>query len=102
MDILVRLRKETNEPDDEVLEGVIEDAKDTILNTRFPYGYPEGQEVEPQYRGLQYRIALAIYNKRGGDYEISHSENGISRSWGSEGVPQALLKEITPMVGGVR
>ena len=102
MTVLERLRYRTKSPDDMLLEDLIESAKSVVLSTRFPYGYPDGQEVEPQYMDVWYRIAFAMYAKRGGDYEISHAENGVSRAWGSEGVPQALLNEIVPMVGGVK
>ena len=46
---------------------------------------------------LQFRVALAIYNKQGGEFETAHTENGVSRSYGSEGIPQELLLEVTPM-----
>ena len=38
-----------------------------------------------------------MYNKLGAEYETSHSESGISRTWGSEDVPQQLLEEIVPV-----
>lgn len=53
--------------------------------------------LEPRYLDLQYRIALSIYLKRGGDYEVSHTENNVSRSWASEGIPEELLNEVVPM-----
>lgn len=115
MTAIERLQKRTDEPDEAVLADMLESAKSIILSRRFPYGeWPtkkvtdeDGNEteetyVEPQYQDLQYRIALAIYNKDGGDYETSHSENGVTRVWGSEAVPQELLEEITPYVGVLR
>lgn len=115
MTVLERLRYRTKEADDALLEDMIESAKSVILSRRFPYGdYPvrdviqeDGtvvQEtfVESRYLDLQYRIALSVYDKDGADYEQSHSENGVSRSWGSEGVPKELIAEITPMCSPVR
>lgn len=104
-------RRIPDEPDDGVLEEMLESAKNVILVKRFPYGnFPtktiededgklsEVTILESRYLDLQIRIAESIYLKQGGQYEISHSENNVSRSWASEGVPESLLQEIVPMV----
>lgn len=113
---LERLKKRIpEEPDDGLLEEMLESAKNTILNLRFPYTeWPTktvtdemGQLekvtiVEPRYMDLQIRIAEDMYNRIGASGQISHSENGISRSWGSEWVSADLLQEITPYVGALK
>lgn len=129
---LERLQKRTDEPDEAVLEDMLESAKSIILGRRFPYGdwptkdvvvtipavtkedettgetiivEPERTEiqqqtyVEPRYENLQLRIAEDMYNRIGASGQLSHSENGISRSWGSEWVSEELLQEIVPCVG---
>lgn len=96
MDNLARLKLRTGEADEAILEDCLESAKAAILARRYPYGeWPD--ELESRYLDLQFRCALAIYNKRGGEFETAHSENGVSRSFGSEGIPQELLLEVTPM-----
>lgn len=95
-DNLDRLKKLTGEPDDELLQELLQQAKEAIMGRRFPY-HPWPEELEPQYGGLQVQIAHAMYNKLGGDYEISHTENGVSRTWASEGIPQELLARVTPL-----
>lgn len=98
MDVLERLQKRTQEEDRFVLQDCIDSAYSAIMSRRFPFAvWPD--EIEPQYVDLLYRCALAIYNKDGADYETSHSENGISRSWSSEGIPKELLNEIVPFCG---
>lgn len=112
MTLLERLQKRTDEPDEAVLEDMLESAKSIILGLRFPYGdwptiFVEGERgkpeevtvVEPRYLDLQIRIAEDMYNRIGASGQLSHSENGISRSWGSEWVSEELLQEITPYVG---
>lgn len=89
-----RLLKRTGDDDLELLSGLLDSAESVILARRYPFG---GGELEERYRDLQFRIALAMYNKLGAEYETSHSESGISRTWGSEGVPQQLLEEIVPV-----
>lgn len=87
-----------NLPSDDVLESYLEDAKSIILNRRFPFGFSEDTEIEPQYLNLQIRIALELLNKEGAEGQTSHSENGINRSYENSGVSETLLCEILPKV----
>ena len=84
---------------DEELEDLLESAKAVILSRRFPFGNPP-EEIEARYKDLQIRIAVEMYSKRGAEGEVSHSENGISRTYASASVSEDLLREITPK-GGV-
>lgn len=107
-------RRIPDEPDEGVLEEMLESAKNIILGLRFPFGnWPtktvedeygrleETSVLEPRYLDLQIRIAEDMYNRIGASGQISHSENGVSRSWGSEWVSSQLLHEVTPMCGVV-
>lgn len=98
IDNLERLRRRTQEEDIELLEEMLESAKYVILSARFPYqdddDYPE---MPKRYSDLQVRIAEDMYNRIGASGQLSHSENGVSRSWGSEWVSSELLREITPI-----
>lgn len=102
-----RLQIRTKEEDILLLEDLLESAKQAILARRFPKGdYPLDENgetyIEPRYLDLQFRLALSAYNKEGADFQTSHSENGVSRSWGSEGYPKELLAEIVPLVSVAR
>ncbi|MDR3270154.1 MAG: hypothetical protein LBT32_01380 [Peptococcaceae bacterium] len=78
-------------------------AADTIRRTEYPLGVPDGViGVKPQYSVLQVRIAHALWQKRGMDFQTGHGENGVNRSYGSEDVPQSLLAQITPVIGVYR
>ena len=82
------------------LEDILESAKAVILSRRFPFGdYPE--DIEPRYKDLQIRIAVEMANKVGVEGQVSHSENGISRTYSSASVSEELLREITPKAGVV-
>lgn len=54
------------------------------------------QNVPAQYESVQLEIAVYMLNKRGAEQQTSHSENGISRTWGGADVPEELLAAITP------
>lgn len=99
MDIRERLIARVSNGQETVKESLVDDciesAKAVILAYRFPYGDHrnplEAGTVEPRYLDLQYRIALALYDKDGADYETGHTEVGVTRQWASEAVPNALL-----------
>lgn len=101
MDVLGRLKVRTGEADEALLLDLLESAKAAILARRFPF--EDGtEELEKRYEDLQYRIALDLYNKEGAEGELSHSENGVSRSYESSWISEQLLHEVTPMCRGMR
>ena len=87
-----------------VLLAYLDIAGRKILNRMYPYGLsdPEITEVPARYDYLQCEIAAYLLNKRGAEGQVSHSENGISRSYESADVPESMLSAITPMVGVIR
>lgn len=101
MEALERLKKRTQEADGELLSDLLEIAEAAILARRYPFG--DGEEtLEKRYEDLQYRIALDLYNKEGAEGELSHSENGVSRSYESSWISEQLLQEVTPMCGRLK
>ena len=102
MTALERLRvRISDEQNDNLLYEMLESSKDIILSLRFPYG-GRPQELPEEYNGLQVDIAEDIYNRLGASGQLSHSENSISRTWGSEWVSSQLLHRIVPKVGGLK
>ena len=83
---------------DEVLTSYLAIAGRKILNRAYPYD-DTITEVPRRYGYLQCDIAAYLLNKRGAEGEVSHSENGISRSYSSADIPEAMLSEIVPHVG---
>lgn len=107
----VRIPEETN---DAVLEDLLESAKSIYLNLRYPYGnFPtkrvedykgnveEETFVEPRYLDWQIRAAIELYARSGMEGEVSHSENGTSRSYESAMLSSTLRNEIVPIVKAV-
>lgn len=106
MTILEKLQKRTGEEDEELLEVLLDDAKNAILSRRYPYGdWPVDDDgetyVEDRYVDLQYRIALELYNRQGAEGEVVHKENGIDRTYEGPWVSTQLLQEVTPYAGVV-
>ena len=93
----------TDNVSEEVLEDILESAKNVILSRRYPFlsdsEYPS--DVELRYKDLQIRIAVEMYNKQGVEGQTSHSELGVNRTYESANVSESLLREITPKAGVV-
>ncbi len=93
-----RLKIRTNESDTRLMYELLESASSIIISRRYPFGDGSGT-LEPRYQDLKIRIAEDMYGRLGAAGQISHSENGIDRKWGSEWVSEQLLNEIIPKVG---
>lgn len=94
--MLVRLLQ-PEEVDEALAEDYITLSKYVVLNRRYPFGIPEGEEVPEKYEALQVQIAIDLYNRRGAEGQISHTENQISRSWSDAQVSPSLLNRIVPV-----
>ena len=83
---------------DDVLISYLNIAGRKIINRAYPYD-DTITEVPRRYSYLQCDIAAYLLNKRGAEGETAHSENGISRSYASADVPEAMLSEVIPRCG---
>lgn len=86
---------------DEVLSTYLDFAGSKILAKAYPY-QNDVTEVPEQYSYLQVEIAAYMLNKRGAEGQVSHSENGITRSYENGDVPSSMLKSIVPYCGVIR
>jgi hypothetical protein len=81
--------------DEDMISVYLDQAKEKILNKRYLFGTTL-EDVEERYEHLQCELAIALINRRGGEGENSHSENGVSHSFRT--VAQ-ILEEIPSYVG---
>lgn len=82
---------------DDVLISYLKIAGEKIINRAYPYD-DTVTEVPRRYGALQCEIAAYLLNKRGAEGELSHSENGISRTYEKADVPESLMSNITPFI----
>ena len=83
---------------DEILLTYLNISGQKIINKAYPYK-SDVSTVPIRYEMLQCEIAAYLLNKRGAEGEISHSENGISRSYENADVPKSMLDVVTPYCG---
>lgn len=87
----------TDDTENALLLIYLDLARNKLLYRLFPY---DSEKALPKrYEPKQLEIAAYLYNKRGGEGEISHSENGVSRSYESADVPESMMNGVTPFVG---
>jgi len=91
LSVLKNLLGDPNENDD-LLNFYLDSAKDIICDLR------NSNEVEYKYYTVQIRMAIEMYNKRGAEGQVGHGENGISRTYSTADVSEALLSQVTPVV----
>lgn len=84
----------------EILLAYLQAAAEGILRKRYPFG-SSGKEVPDQYSTLQCEIAAYLINKRGAEGQLSHNENGVSRSYEASYIPSSMLKWVVPYCGVV-
>lgn len=86
--------------EDALLLTLLSISAQKILDRAYPYD-PSVTEVPARYEIKQVEIAVYLYNKRGAEGQIAHSENGIARSYETSDVPESLMQGITPYVGAI-
>lgn len=81
---------------DEILTVYIKKAESAIRLRMYPFG-KDSFEVPGQYEVLQCELAARYFLRRGGEGEITHSENGISRRYDSVN-DEDLLSEVVQQI----
>lgn len=72
-------------------------AADRILTRVWPFG-GSPDEWPTQYDLVQVQLTVRMIARIGGEGEIAHSENGVSRTYGSVD-DEDILQQLVPYVG---
>lgn len=73
-------------------------ALNTMLERLFPYDSSKsGEDVPVRYDTIQCELAARYFLRRGGQGEINHGENGVSRQWASVD-DSDILQRLTPFI----
>lgn len=87
---------------DDMLSAYLTIAKTEIMNRAYPYGYTDETEFPTKYEMKQCKLAVYMLNKMGAEGQLSHSENGISRTYGGSDIPADMLMDIVPFCSAIR
>lgn len=86
---------------DELLSYLLEQAEGICLNRRYPFGAPEGATLSPLHEQIQLRVAVELFTKMGAEGQLTHTENGVMRTYEAADVSPSLLRNIVPVCGSV-
>lgn len=81
----------------DVISAYLNLALARIVDRLYPFG-SDSQAVPSRYDMLQCELAVRMLARRGGEGEVNHSENGISRTWANSD-DKDLLERVIPFVG---
>ena len=98
--LLVReLVENDTDATDAKLTALLKKAESAIQLRMYPFGLPKDTtfSVPAQYEYLQCDLAQRYFNRRGGEGEALHIENGIDRHYGSVN-DEDLLMEICQVI----
>lgn len=84
--------------EDAMLLTLLSISAQKILDRLYPFD-DTMTSIPSRYVSKQVEIAVWLYNKRGAEGQVAHSENGINRAYESADIPDSLLAGITPKVG---
>lgn len=81
-------------------EAYLQIAKSAVVGRLFPYRADAAwADVPERHHGRTVQIAVYLVNRRGSEGETSHSENGVSRAYGSADIPEGYFAGMHPAVG---
>lgn len=83
---------------DAVISAYLTLAGKKICRLAYPYDNTI-TEVPEKYDAVHIDATVYLLNKRGGEGEITHAENGVSRTYESADLPASMLRVIVPVVG---
>jgi len=99
---IVLVKALSEETDEGIISAFLSMAGDAICNYCDPFTVTNRETILARYGSTQCKAAAYYLNKRGWDFQTSHSENGIARNFESGDLPQSILREITPKAANVR
>ena len=88
----------TGETDDAAISAQLFLAAQKICRILYPYD-DSITTVPAKYDGLHIDATVYLLNKRGGEGEVTHSENGVSRTYENADLPATMLRQLVPVVG---
>lgn len=94
--LLIELGISANETDKVALaENALWQAGEYIKDKR------RTAEVEPRFEFIQFQIAVRLWNIRGIEGEVGHTENGVARNYSSDGaIADLMCKVPAPVIVG--
>ena len=99
---IVMVKALSDETDDNVISAFLSMAETALYHYIDPFATGTKEDALAPYPDVVVSAAAYWLDKRGWDFQTTHSENGISRTYESGDLPVSILNRITPKAGVVR
>lgn len=86
-----------DDSEDSLLETYLDVAEQEILTWRYSYASEMPAEVPVEYEMTQIHAVIAGYSISGAEGEVTHSENGISRTFKYEDMVNYIRSHVIPI-----
>lgn len=88
---------------EDVISSYLEIAKEAVVGRLYPFSDEATfDDVPSRHHKRTCEIACYLVNKQGAEGEVSHSENGVSRTYASAGILASYFNGLVPYVGVIR
>lgn len=102
IDYYCKIHKQYPHLSENVIEELVEQAKEVLINTLYSSYYTITTEMRQyaytRYEYWIYKVVKSMIPKLGLEGITTYSENLLSITFSSDDVSQSLLKEITPLM----
>lgn len=99
-EILQAVKTLTGSANETELNVYISLAESSVIGRLFPFNQnATWADVPEKHHMRTCEIAAYLYNKRGAEGEVSHSESGVSRTYESASVPASMFAGMVPFAG---
>ena len=95
---IAKVKLMTDETADATISAYLDLAAEKICRIVYPYDETK-ITVPSKYDMLHVEAAVYLLNKRGGEGEVTHSENGVTRTYENADLPATMLRVLVPVVG---
>ena len=97
LDMIVMVKALTDETDDTVISAFLSLAGKKIRRYGDPFNTMSEEAFLAKYPDVVVDAAAYMLNKRGWDYQVAYTENGVRREYEGGDLPASILNRITPI-----
>lgn len=96
-EMIAMVKAMTDETDDTVISAFLAFAGEAIYRYGDPFQTMDKEAYLAMYPDIVVDAAAYKINKRGWDYQVTYTENGVRREYESGDLPISILNRITPI-----
>lgn len=101
-EMIAMVKAMSDETDDAVVSAFLTFAGHAVYRYGDPFRTMEEEDFLAMYQDVVVDVAAYKLNKRGWDYQVTYTENGVRREYETGDLPASVMKRVTPICGTVK